>query len=204
MSLVFERRTRFEMPRDFNLDRTPPNAMLRSEYACDDQWIEAFLTEAREGRVGTRWDDQPFITPILFWYDPTRGEIYFHTNLVGRLKANSQRHVRACFETSRMGKLLPSNVALEFSVQYKSVIAFGDIRILEDAGEQRRALYGLLEKYFSEMKSGVEYRPISDQELKRTSVYAIAIDSWSGKRNWPEHADQSPDWPALNETWLAG
>jgi nitroimidazol reductase NimA-like FMN-containing flavoprotein (pyridoxamine 5'-phosphate oxidase superfamily) len=192
------------MPRNFHLDRTPANEMFRSEYACDDHWIEAFLTEVREGHVGTRWDEQPFITPVLFCYDSERREIYFHTNLVGRLKANSQHHRRACFEASRTGKLLPSNVALEFSVQYESVIAFGDIRILEGEDEQRRALYGLLNKYFPEMESGVDYRPITDQELKRTSVYAIAIDSWSGKRNWPERAEQSPDWPALAEALLIG
>ena len=89
-------------------------------------------------------------------------------------------------------------------MQYESVIAFGDIRILEGEDEQRRALYGLLNKYFPEMESGVDYRPITDQELKRTSVYAIAIDSWSGKRNWPERAEQSPDWPALAEALLIG
>jgi hypothetical protein len=30
------------------------------------------------------------------------------------------------------------------------------------------------------MTAGKEYRPITDEELKRTSVYAIAIESWSG------------------------
>jgi hypothetical protein len=30
------------------------------------------------------------------------------------------------------------------------------------------------------MTSGEDYRPITDEELKRTSVYAIAIESRSG------------------------
>ncbi len=47
------------------------------------------------------------------------------------------------------------------------------------------------------MQPGREYRPIIDEELMRTSVYAIQVESWSGKRNWKEQADQSPDWPAL-------
>jgi hypothetical protein len=55
----------------------------------------------------------------------------------------------------------------------------------------------MLQKYFPHMTSGKEYRPITDQELKRTSVYAISIESWSGKRNWPEQADQSEEWPNL-------
>jgi hypothetical protein len=48
------------------------------------------------------------------------------------------------------------------------------------------------------LTAGQEYRPITDQELKRTSVYAIVIESWSGKRNWPGEAEQSEEWPRLN------
>jgi hypothetical protein len=59
------------------------------------------------------------------------------------------------------------------------VIAFGLIRMLEDAGDKRRALSNLLQKYFPQMKSGEEYRPITDEELKRTSGYATSIESWS-------------------------
>jgi hypothetical protein len=43
----------------------------------------------------------------------------------------------------------------------------------------------------------VAYRPIIDQELSRTSVYAILLESWSGKENWPEEAEQSDEWPSL-------
>ena len=50
--------------------------------------------------------------------------------------------------------------------------------------------------------AGHEYRPITDQELARTSVYAIHIDSWSGKRNWKERADQSDEWPPLGKEWF--
>jgi hypothetical protein len=100
------------------------------------------------------------------------------------------------------GKFLPSNIALEFSVQYESVIAFGLIRVLEDLAEKRQALSGLIGKYFPAMTAGNEYRPITDSELKRTSVYAIKIESWSGKRNWPDRAIQSDEWPPLADEWF--
>ena len=85
---------------------------------------------------------------------------------------------------------------------YASVVAFGTIRVLKDDEEKRRALDGLLVKYFPAMQPGREYRPITPQELKRTSVYAIRVESWSGKQNWPERADQSDEWPALDAQWL--
>ncbi|GIK09239.1 MAG: hypothetical protein JETCAE02_13120 [Anaerolineaceae bacterium] len=73
---------------------------------------------------------------------------------------------------------------------------------MEADEEQRAALYGLLKKYFPEMKPGREYRPITEKELKRTSVYELKIESWSGKENWEERADQSDEWPALDEKWF--
>lgn len=192
------------MPKDYGLAVTPANEQRRPENARDDGWTRAFLARARIGHVATRWDDQPFITPTTFWYDPERREIYFHSNVVGRVWANSERHARVCFEASEFGRFLPSNVALEFSVQYESVVAFGTIRVLEDDEEKRRALEGLLVKYFPALQAGREYRPITAQELKRTSVYAIRIESWSGKQNWPERADQSGEWPALDAQWFDG
>lgn len=190
------------MPKDYSLSATPANAQRRPEHARDDEWTRDFLRRAHIGHVATHWDDQPFITPTNFWFDEERHAIVFHSNAVGRVRANSDRHADVCFEASEFGKYLPSNVALEFSVQYESVVVFGRLRVLDDLDEKRRALYGLIEKYFPSMQAGREYRPISDQELKRTSVYAIAIDSWSGKRNWPERADQSEEWPALAEEWF--
>jgi len=185
------------MPKNYNLDVTPANQQRRKENAMTDEWTRAFLSRAPIGHVATRWDDQPFITPTNFWYDVDRHVIYFHSNIVGRIRANAERHDRVCFEASEFGRFLPSNVALEFSVQYESVIAFGSIRVVDDADEQRHALYGMLKKYFPDMTPGQEFRPITDQELKRTSVYAIAIESWSGKRNWAEEAEQSNEWPRL-------
>ena len=190
------------MPKDYSLSVTPANAQRRPENAQDDAWTRDFLRRARVGHVATLWDDQPFITPTNFWHDPERHEIYFHSNVVGRVRANSERHPRACFEASEFGRLLPSNVALEFSIQYESAIVFGAIRVLEDDDEKRRALYGLLGKYFPEMRAGQQFRPITDHELKRTSIYAIAVESWSGKRNWAERADQSDEWPPLEARWF--
>lgn len=190
------------MPEDYNLNITPPNTQRIPEYAQEDDWIVDFLHQSQIGHIATRWDTQPFITPSTFWYDPESREIYFHTNITGRVRANVERHPEVCFETSRAGKLLPSNIALEFGLQYESVIVFGSIRILEHDEEKRRALYGLIEKYFPAMEPGKHYRPITDKELARTSVYAIKIDSWSGKRNWPKRADQSPEWAPLENDLL--
>jgi nitroimidazol reductase NimA-like FMN-containing flavoprotein (pyridoxamine 5'-phosphate oxidase superfamily) len=185
------------MPKNYAFDVTPLNEQRRPKNAMNDACVKDFLRRAVIGHVATHWDDQPFITPTSFWYDEAQHAIIFHSNIVGRVRANIDRHDQVCFEASEYGEFLPSNVALEFTVQYQSVIAFGKIRVIEEAEEKRRALYGLIGKYYPTLTAGKEYRPITDQELKRTSVYAIAIESWSGKRNWPDEAEQSEEWSKL-------
>ena len=193
------------MPRDYSLAAQPPAAGQRlPEYARDEEWMRAFLRVAPIGRVATQWDGQPFVTPSTFWYDEANHRIIFHSNIAGRVRSNLERNPKVCLEASEMGRLLPSNVALEFSLQYRSVMVFGTVRILESDEEMRAALTGLLEKYFPEMEAGREYRPITEKELKRTSVYELKIESWSGKENWNERADQSDEWPALDEKWFEG
>lgn len=186
-------------------DRPPTQPEQRRKHlAQEDAWIEDFLLRAQIGHIATRWENQPYITPTTFWYDPDRFTIYFHSNIVGRVRTNAKHFPEVCFEACESGRLLPSNIALEFSIQYESVIAFGKIRVLENDDEKRDALYGLIKKYFPKMKPGEHYRPITDKELQRTSVYAIQIESWSGKRNWKARADQSDEWPPLGEEWFTG
>jgi nitroimidazol reductase NimA-like FMN-containing flavoprotein (pyridoxamine 5'-phosphate oxidase superfamily) len=185
------------MSRNYDPSVTPPNQQRRPEYEMDDAAIREFLGRAQVGYIATRWETQPFLNMTLFWYDAERHEIIFHSNIAGRVRANAERFPEVCFSTSEHGRLLPANVALEFSIQHQGVVAFGRVRILEDFEEKRRALYGLIGKYFPHMQPGREYRPITDGELKRTSVYAIQVQSWSGKLNWPDQADQSGEWPPL-------
>ncbi len=40
----------------------------------------------------------------------------------------------------------------------------------------------LLDKYLPHLRPGEHYRPITDDELARTAVYAFQIESWSGKQ----------------------
>jgi nitroimidazol reductase NimA-like FMN-containing flavoprotein (pyridoxamine 5'-phosphate oxidase superfamily) len=187
------------MPRDYS--KSPTAYQRISKYKREDDWIRTFLREAQICRIGTSWDGQPFVMANTFWFDEGNHRIIFHTNRGGRTRVNIERNPWVCLEVSDLGRLLPSNVALEFSLQYRSVMVFGTARLLDDTEEQRAALYGLIGKYF-DMTAGEEYRPITDQELRQTSVYALDIESWSGKENWKDRASQSDEWPALDKKWF--
>ena len=189
---------------NYNQNNRPINQSRRPKLDMDDEWNAKFLNKIKVGHISTRDGNQPFINPTSFWYSKEDHEIYFHSNAVGRMRFNAENNPETCFECYRSGRLLPSNLALEVSFQYECVIAFGRIRVIEDIDEKRGVLNELLQKYFGEMRSGEDYRPITNNELKRTSVYGIKIESWSGIRNWEERADQAEDneWPDLDPKWF--
>jgi uncharacterized protein len=171
-------------------------------YKREDDWIRAFLQEAKVGHIASARDGQPFLTPSTFWFDEQNHQIIYHSNVAGRVRSNIENNPKVCFEASEMGRMLPSNVAIEFSLQYRTVIVFGTAHLVTDPGESRRVLYGLIKKYFPTMTPGREIREITDQELRSTSVYAIQIEEWSGKENWQDRADQSEEWAPLEDKWF--
>lgn len=189
------------MPREY-IGQNPTAFQRRPHLTKDDAWIREVINTFKVGHVATSIDGQPFINTSTFWYDEAEHQIVFHSNLAGRIRSNIEYNPKVSFEASVLGQLLPSNVALEFSLQYRSVVAFGTARVVTDPDEMRRLLYGLINKYFPEMKVGQEYREITEKELRATSVYAIKVEEWSGKDNWEERADQSDEWQPLDEKWF--
>lgn len=177
-----------------------PSISRRPGNRRSDAWIVALLARVQVCRVATLWDTQPFINPTTFVYRPEHHDVVLHSNLAGRVRANieraGERGEQVCFEASEIGRLLPSNDPLELSMQYRSVIAFGMVSLLEDEAA-RQGLTDLSARMFPHLRPGAEMRPISADDLARTSVYSLKVSEWSGKENWQEMADQTPDWPAL-------
>ncbi|NNM33026.1 MAG: pyridoxamine 5'-phosphate oxidase family protein [Gemmatimonadetes bacterium] len=178
---------------------TPPHEVRRRDRAKDDPWVRAFLARAATGVLATVRDGQPYLNSNLFVYDPEAHVIYVHTAQAGKTRANVEDHEKVSFTAFEMGRLLPADEALEFSVEYGGVVAFGTGRIVDDTAEEERALQLILDKYAPHLRPGRDYRPITPQELKRTAVFRIEIDRWSGKQKKVEDAfpgafEYDPSW----------
>ena len=189
------------MPRSYE-NQSPTAYQRRPHLTKDDAWIRAFLKDVQIGHIATSVDGQSFINPTTFWYDEENHQIVFHSHIVGRVRSNIESNPKVSLEASELGKMLPSNVAIEFSLQFRSVLVFGTARLITDPDEAKKLLYGLIGKYFPSMTVGKEYREITAKELTATSIYAIQIEEWSGKENWKDRADQSDEWPALEDVWF--
>jgi len=169
------------MPRDYAT--APRTKLRRSDHAVtDDVWITALLQRAPIGILATVHDGQPFQNCNIFIYDENKHAIYLHTARLGRTRANIEIDGRVCFTVYEMGRLLPAETALEFSVEYASVVVFGTATRLSDPKEATDALHLLLRKYAPHLQAGQDYRPVMPEELVRTSVYRICIEEWSGKK----------------------
>ncbi len=162
-------------------------AMRRKDRDITDSTeVHTLLARADLGFLATVNGDQPFVTPYSFWFD---GEhIYFHGAKRGRSKEIMQQNPRVCFTVAERGRYLPAPRAMDFSVEYTSVMVFGTGRMVESAEEQIYALQGLMDKYFPHLKPGEDYQPIIEKDLRPTGVYAIDIETMSGKRKAaPDH-----------------
>jgi len=161
----------------------PVTTVRRSDRAVEDEtWIKRFLETAPVGALATVHDGQPFINTNLFVYEAKSHCIYLHTARVGRTRANVEAQNRVCFSIMEMGRLLPADEALEFSVEYAGVTVFGTVEIVEDDAEAARALQLLLDKYAPHLTAGKDYRPPVEAELRRTAVFRLNIAEWSAKK----------------------
>jgi uncharacterized protein len=159
------------------------NAVRRSDRAVHEEaWIQTRLNSAAFGVLAMADGGQPFLNVNLFAFDRDRRALYFHTAPTGRTLETIERNPRVCFVVADMGRLLPADEAMEFSVEYESVVVFGRACVVKDTDEARHGLQLLLDRYAPHLRPDRDYRPITDDELRRTGVFRVDIESWSGKR----------------------
>jgi uncharacterized protein len=154
----------------------------RSDRGQDDGWTRTFLEQALFGVLATVHEGRPFLNSNIFAYDPEGHRIYLHTARTGRTPGNAAEGGAATFTAAVMGRMLPAETALEFSVEYAAVVVFGTIRTADDEAEKRHGLELIMRKYAPHLEPGRDYRAITGAELTRTAVHSLEIEAWSGKQ----------------------
>ena len=161
----------------------PITEIRRRDRTQDEGWIRAFLHTGAWGALATVSEGQPFINTNLYVYDEAAHAIYLHGARVGRRRSNIEGGGPVCFNVSELGRILPDDIALEFSVEYCGVTVFGRCVVVDDDDEKSRGLQLLMDKYAPQLQPDRDYRPAGREDLVRTSVYRIDIEAWSGKMN---------------------
>lgn len=170
-------------------DRLEPR---RRDRGKEEAWIRDLLHRAPVGTLAVADPGlgPPHLNTNLFAYDDQAQAILLHTARTGALAESvasaGPGGAASSFTVFEMGRLLPADEALEFSVEYGGVVVRGRTCQVQDPSDEEEVLQRILDKYAPHLRPGRDYRPIVPEELKRTAVYRLKIEAWSGKEKRAE------------------
>ena len=125
-------------------------------------------------RTDSRHAAYPYVVPVHFVHSD--GRIYIHSARQGRKVEMLKKNPRVCVEIDEYLGIKSADRACEFGSRFRSLIAVGRARIVEQAGNKRRALQLLMEKY-----SGRSF-DFSDEEIDGVGIIEIQIEDVTGKQ----------------------
>jgi nitroimidazol reductase NimA-like FMN-containing flavoprotein (pyridoxamine 5'-phosphate oxidase superfamily) len=168
----------------------------RADRLMSEEDTRSLLQHGFCGRLASVSEDgSPYCVPLLYVFKD--GRICTHNTIErGHLRVNLEREPRVCFEVDEAGPVFDyGRFECDSSVSYRSVIAFGTVRIVDDLAEKQAFLEALMEKYGTPGRD----RPRGFfPRIGRIIVYEMTIERMTGKEQvLPDVAQQ---WPALDRT----
>lgn len=118
-------------------------------------------------------DDYPYAVPLSYVYHDNK--IYFHCALEGHKIDSINRNSKVSFCVIEKDEIIPDN----FTTHYRSVIAFGKARIVEDPEEKMKATRLLSEKYSPDREEGLQYE--IKKAYHRMCIIELEIEHITGK-----------------------
>lgn len=118
-------------------------------------------------------DDYPYAVPMSYFY--ADGKLYFHSAKTGHKIDAIRRGSKASFCVIEQDEIIPE----KYTTYYRSAIAFGKVRILEDDAEIRGAICQLAGKY----RPGHEADRMGEieKELPALCMFVLEVESMTAK-----------------------
>ena len=140
--------------------------------------MELLLERMRVGRLAVTTEEGPYIVAVNYFF--FEGNIYFHSGWSGRKMEALRTDPRVCFIVDEIGPQVLWEQGCGISQVYKSVVCFGKAEFVEGQVEKRRILKKMVQKY---VPSSYAFPPMKSQNIEKTAVVRIVIESMSGKEN---------------------
>ena len=143
--------------------------------------IEEFLLAGQVAHVALVTDagTAPRLIPFLYHYEA--GHIYVHGSPANATLGLLRDGREVSVAVTELVEIVASKTASNHTANYRSVIAYGRGRRIEDAAEKRRVLDAMTARYFPGRESPADYAPATDDEFGRMVLVDIAIDEASAK-----------------------
>ena len=149
--------------------------MRRKRQLRSQEETTAVLTRGTSGVLARSGDDgYPYAVPLSYVYDGEK--IYFHCAKNGHKLDAVRRNEKASFCVVDKDEIVPE----EYTTYFRSAIAFGRIRILEETGEKWAAMDKLALKYAPNSTVDDRQQAIC-REWAPLCVLEMTIDHVTGK-----------------------
>jgi nitroimidazol reductase NimA-like FMN-containing flavoprotein (pyridoxamine 5'-phosphate oxidase superfamily) len=172
------------------MELTKRSELRRMPVRGSHEWgtISRILDEGFLAHVGFSVNHQPFVIPTLYG---RRGEtLYLHGSAASRLLRELETGIQACVTVTLVDGLVLARSAFHHSMNYRSVVAFGRAKKIEDPVYKNQCLQVISEHLIP--GRWAEVRAPNASELKATTVLEFLIDEASAKvRSGPPLEDES-------------
>ena len=148
--------------------------MRREKQLLPEKEARAILESATSGVLALIGDGgYPYAVPLSYVCDGDK--LYFHSALEGH-KIDAVRNAdKASFCVVAQDEIVPA----EFTTYFKSVIAFGRVRLMEDGEEKITTLRKLAERYSPDQMAAGE-REI-ETSIAHTAMIEFTVEHLTGK-----------------------
>jgi nitroimidazol reductase NimA-like FMN-containing flavoprotein (pyridoxamine 5'-phosphate oxidase superfamily) len=154
----------------------------------DRDLVYKILDEGFICHVGFVVDIQPIVIPT--GYGRIGDQLYIHGSQVSRMLRTLKTGVAACVTVTLVDGLVLARSAFHHSINYRSVVIFGNAKLVDDAQEKLAALLAFSEHVIRGRWNDV--REPTEQELKATTVLVLPLDEVSAKvRTGPPIDDEA-------------
>jgi nitroimidazol reductase NimA-like FMN-containing flavoprotein (pyridoxamine 5'-phosphate oxidase superfamily) len=122
-------------------------------------------------------EGQPYCTPTAFWREDET--LFWHGSSASRMLRAQSDGIPVCLTVTHMDGLVLARSGFNHSINYRSVMAYGTARRIEDPVEKRRTMDAFVERFFPGRNA--ELREPTVQEVKATSILSMQIEQASAK-----------------------
>src|SRR5262245_62071124 len=156
----------------------------------DHATIHAILDAGLIAHVGYPIAGRPFVTPTAYWRDGNR--LFWHGSAASRMLRTQEDGAPVCVTVTHVDGLVFARSGFNSSINYRSLMAFGTARLLDDAVEVDRQLDRFMERVAPGRQATL--RPNHPKEVKATSVVFMEIEEASAKIGEGPPEDDAADY----------
>lgn len=149
--------------------------MRRKKQALSEKDCAAVLNRGTSGVLALLGEEgYPYAVPLSYVYDGEK--LYFHSAKSGHKLDAVRSNPKASFCVIDQDQIIPE----EYTTYFRSVIAFGTVRIVEEEEEKRSTIEKLALKYAPE-DTAENRRNAIDREWAPLCMLEMTVDHLSGK-----------------------